>query len=140
MSSLDTFLKINIALFDAYIRKKLKEEPSIQLKQLCQEIKQKGYNGSLSTVYEYFLQYVRRTPQPRVPRLPDIFYVLSKTSFLLLRKQKQLTKGELKLIGVLCKQRPEIKIASQLATRFKAMMEQRRGSLIYQWIQKAIAL
>lgn len=133
-----TFLQVNIALFDAYIRKRLKEQPTIQLQLLYKEIKQRGYNGCRSTAYEYFHQYVSRIPQRRVPRLPDIFYVPSKISFLLIRKQQQLTDGEQKLINALCCQCPEIKTAYGLATLFKKMMEQRKGCLLHRWINKVV--
>jgi hypothetical protein len=122
---------VNIALYDSYIRKRLKEVPGIKLRQLFQEIKQRGYNGCRSTACEYFHRYVNKASHPRAPRLPDIFYLPSKISFLLLRKQEQLTQKEQKVVGLLCKHCPEIQAAYALTTEFKEMMEQQKGSCLW---------
>jgi hypothetical protein len=121
---------VNIALFDPYIRKRLKEVPGIKLQQLYWEIKQRGYNSSRSTACAYFHRYVNQTFRPRAPRLPDIFYLPSKVSFLLLKKQEQLRNSELKVIKTLCKHCPEIQTAYQMTTEFKAMMEQQKGGCL----------
>jgi transposase len=130
--------QVNIALFDPYIRKRLKEVAGIKLQQLYLEIKQRGYNGSRSTACAYFHRYINGASRPRAPRLPDIFYLPSKVSFLLLKKQEQLRDGELKLVKTLCKHCPEIQTAYQMTTEFKEMMEQQQGSCLQRWIDKVI--
>lgn len=130
--------QVNIALYDAYIRKRLKEAPGIKLQQLYQEIKQRGYNGRRSTACAYFHRYVNQTSRPRVPRLPDIFYLPYKVSFLWLKKQELLRDSEFKVVKTLCKHCPEIQTAYQMTTEFKAMMEQQKGGSLQRWIDKVI--
>jgi transposase len=133
------YCQVNIALYDSYIRKRLKEVPGIKLRQLFQEIKQRGYNGCRSTACEYFHRYVNKASHPRAPRLPDIFYLPSKISFLLLRKQEQLTEKEQNVVHALCRYCPEIQTAYGLATEFKEIMKQQKSSCLQKWIKKVIA-
>jgi hypothetical protein len=102
-----SIFQVNIALFDAYIRGRIREEPIIERMQLYREIKEKGYNGARSTAYEHFHRYIKTAPRLRgVPRLPDLFYVPSKIAFLFLRKQTQMNNKEQKLLRDLCSRSP----------------------------------
>lgn len=128
-----------LSLFDAYIRRRIREQPHIKLIQLYGEIKQRGYKGAQSTAYEHLHRYVHRPPGSTVPRLPDLFYVPSKVAFLLLRKPAQLNSKERRLVSSLCAQCPEIKIAYGLAREFKEMMEQKKDHRLKRWMKKVQA-
>jgi transposase len=86
-----------------------------------------------------FHRYVNKASHPGAPKLPDIFYLPSKISFLLLKKQEQLTQKEQKVVYALCKYCSEIQTACGLATEFKGIMEQQKGGCLQRWICKAIA-
>lgn len=131
-------IQVNIALFDAYIRGRIEEEPAVQLMQLYKEIKQRGYNGGRTSAFAYLHAYLNRAPRFTSPRLPDIFYLPSKVPFLLLRNKKQLGSSERKLITGLCRKCPQIKTAYGLAREFKALMEQKKGALLQQWVSKVV--
>jgi hypothetical protein len=122
-----SFLQVNIASFDTYIRKRIEEEPDIGLNQLYREIKQRGYTGARSTACLHLHEYVNRAPRFSPPRLPDVFYLPSRIPFLLLRKKETLQKREQKLVTNLCRKCPQIKTAALLATQFKEMMEKKEA-------------
>ena len=132
-------VQVNIACFDAYIRRRIAEEPAIQLMQLYREIKQRGYNGGRTSAFVHLHEYVNKAPRFTPPRLPDIFYLPSKVPFLLLRSKQQLTSSEQKLVTNLCRKCPQIKIAYGLAAQFKGMMENKRGCHLQSWIAQAVA-
>lgn len=132
-------VQVNIACFDAYIRKRIEEQPAIQLMRLYKEIKQMGYNGGRTAAYNHLHGYIARTPRITAPRLPDIFYLPSKIPFLLLRSKQQLAAKERKLIANLCRKCPQIKAAYGLATQFKRMMENKQGCDLQNWIAQAFA-
>ena len=134
-----SILEVNIAVFDTYIRERIKEEPDIQLMKLFKEIKQMGYNGGRTSAFDHLHAYVNRAPRIKLPRLPDVFYVPSKISFLLMRKQNQLNNKEQTLVTNLCKKCPEIKTAASLASEFRQMMEDKKGNQLLRWIKKAVA-
>jgi transposase len=98
-----SFLQVNIAAFDAYIRRRIKQEPDVQLMKLFREIKERGYNGGRISAFVHLHEYINRASGFKPPRLPDIFYVPSKISFLLLRKPEQLNSKEQTLATDLCK-------------------------------------
>jgi transposase len=130
---------VNIALFDAYIRGRIEEEPAVQLMQLYREIKQRGYNGGRTSAFAHLHEYVKRTSRFTPPRLPDIFCLPSKVPFLLLRNKQQMTFSERKLVAGLCRKCPQIKTAYGLARELKELMEQKKGNLLQQWVSKAVA-
>ena len=132
-------VQVNIACFDAYICKRIKEEPAIQLMQLYREIKQRGYNGGCTSAFVHLHEYINRSPRVIAPRLPDIFYLPSKVPFLLLRPKQQLTSSEQKLVAGLCRKCPQIKTAYGLATQFKQMMETKQGHSLQSWTEQAVA-
>lgn len=132
------FVQVNIALFDAYIRNRIEQQPSIQLMQLYKEIKQRGYNGGRTCAFVHLHEYVNRAPRFAPPRLPDIFYLPGKVPFLLLRSNQQLTCSERKLVAGLCRKCPQIKTAYGLAREFKDLMEQKKGNLLQQWVSKVV--
>lgn len=105
--------KAGLGLFDAYIRRRIKEQPRIKPIQLYEEIKQRGYKGARSTAYEHLHRYVHRPPGSAFTRLPDLFYVPSKVAFLLLRKPQRSNSKERRLVSSLCTRCPEIKTAWQ---------------------------
>jgi hypothetical protein len=92
-----SLLRVNIALFDTYIRTRIQEEPDKQLNQLYREMEQRGYNCARSTACLHFHEYVNRAPRFTPSRLPDVFYLPSKVSFLLLLKKELLPKRESKV-------------------------------------------
>lgn len=132
-------VQVNIALFDAYIRGRIEQQPTIQLMQLYKEIKQRGYNGGRTSAFAHLHAYVNREPRFTPPRLPDIFYLPRKVSFLLLKNKQQLAAGEKKLVASLCRKCPQIKTASQLAFQFKQMMETKQGCRLQSWMAQAVA-
>ena len=131
-------VQVNIALFDAYIRKRIEQQPTIQLMQLYKEIKQRGYNGGRTSAFIHLHEYVNRAPRFTPPRLPDIFNLPSKVPFLLLRSKQQLTCSERKLVAALCRKCSQIKTAYELAREFKNLMEQQKGALLQQWVSKVV--
>ncbi|HZH64549.1 MAG TPA: transposase [Flavisolibacter sp.] len=106
--------------------------------QLYKEIKQKGYDGGRTAAYAHLHSYVSRAGHLMPPTLPDIFYVPSKISFLLLRKKEQLTSREQKLVADLCRTCSEINTAACFAREFKVMMENKEGHLLRRWMDQAI--
>jgi transposase len=130
--------QVNIATFDTYIKKRIKEAPDIQLMKLFKEIKQRGYNGGRTSAFDHLHGYVNRPPRSNIPRLPDVFYLPSKIPFLLLRKWDQLNSKEQSLLKNLCKKCPQIKTAASLATEFRQLMENKKGIHLGEWIKKAI--
>ena len=127
-------VQVNIALFDAYIRKRIEEEPIIQLMQLYKEIKQLGYNGGRTSAFVHLHQYINRAPCFVPTRLPDVFYLPSKVPFLLLRRKQHLTSSEGKLVAGLCRKCPQIKTAYRLAREFRELMKHKNGDLLQQWV------
>ncbi len=131
-------LQVNIACFDAYICKRIKEEPDIQLMQLYREIKQRGYNGRRTSAFVHLQEYVNKAPRFTAPMLPDVFYLPSKVSFLLIRSKQQLSSREQKLVTGLCRKCPQIKTAYGLAIQFKRMMETKQGRGLQSWMEQAV--
>jgi hypothetical protein len=83
-------------------------------------------------------EYVTRAPRNAKLRLPDVFYLPSKISYLLLRKKELLQKREQKLVTNLSRNCPQIKTAATLATAFKERMENKNGGLLKRWIEQAV--
>ncbi len=121
------------------------QEGCRKVAQLCREIREQGYSGSDSTVYKY-AAYLRaglsppgsnpesggqggcgsaRAPSPR------------RLSWLLLRRQKELSAGEHEYIERMEESVPEIAVARVLVEGFVGMMRDREGESLDGWLEEA---
>jgi hypothetical protein len=134
-----SFIRVNIAPFDRYIRTTIKEQPNIAFIQLYREIKQRGYNGARSTACLHFHKYINRTQSDTPPKLPNIFDLPSKIPYLLLSDPYQLSCKERKLVANLSRKCPQIKTASLLASQFGQMMKNKQDYHLQRWIERAVS-
>jgi len=131
---------INLCMFSEYLQHRIQEDPTVEVMQLWKEIREKGYNGSRTAVYEYLKDYSRQKRKleliQQLPQIPS--WAPSRVSILIYQKEERLSPDERRLIGDLKKRSDDIKTASLLAHKFRDMMENQRGSLLKDWIQEVL--
>lgn len=121
-----------------YFKRRIQEVPNIETIQLWREIKNKGYKGSRSVVYEFLKMYTRSKNKAPIQYIPQQSWTPSKVSLLLYRDEDELSMGDRQLIHKLKKKSPDIEIAHQLVQRFKLLMLKKSGNLLKGWINQAM--
>lgn len=72
-------IRVNIALFDQYLRQRINEDPTIERMQLFKEIKARGYNGGRTMVFEHLHKYVYERMEPKQSKPTCIFFFPQKS-------------------------------------------------------------
>lgn len=129
--------RTNISKFAEYLQARISEDPTLEVMQLWKEIKGNGFSGCRTTVYEYLKNYSKGRKQHQTIILPQIApWLPRKVSLLLYRKKELLSPKEKKLIHELRNRSKEIKLASAMATRFRELMEEKKGHLLKAWVNE----
>ena len=127
-----------VSKFSDYFKSRIKECPNIEVIQLWKEIKEKGYNGSRSAVYEFLKAHTRHKNENATPFIPLQSWSPSKVSLLLYRDESGLSKNEQKLLVKLKKSSPDIGTAHDLVRNFRNLIENKQGKLLKRWIKSAM--
>jgi len=89
-----------------YIVERLKEEPKLLLRHLLNQLEELGYTGAYSTLSEglkyYGIRLGKSYVRTKMPKLSDIFWRPSKTSYPFFKDPGQLNKEQLTLLKNLC--------------------------------------
>jgi len=128
--------KTNISLFADYIQKRIDEDKEIKVVQLWKEIKENGYSGCRSVVYEYLKGYVKPHERIRMPKLKSTSWIPRKVSLLLYRKEDTLSKSDKELLDMLYEKSSDIRSAAILSGKFREIMENKQGELLNNWIDE----
>lgn len=127
-------VQVNIAKFDEYLRQRVMAVPNIQILQLYNEIKQKGYSGGRSQAYCHLHMYTDESRSSRPTKHAYIFFLPSKIRMLMVKNVTELSGKEQKILKRLCKQSEQIAVAYSLSTQFREMMENKSARGLKRWI------
>ncbi len=122
-----------------FIKKRLKEVPELQLKQLLAELTDRGYLGAYSTLSDGLARYGFRLGKKRGMKiiLPSnlALWRPSKTAMLFFGDQQKLTKQEHNILNELCKQSEILNQTWSIVRQFRQMMLRDRNSNgLNEWI------
>ncbi len=130
--------RLKILLFADYFHSRIKQNPNVEVMQLWKEIKEKGYNGGRSAVYEFLKGHTKSKNKNLPSFVPHAAWVPSKVSLLLYREKSKLSINERELLNKLRKISPDINATYYLAQQFRMMMENRQGVLLKGWIEEVL--
>jgi transposase len=127
-----------ILKFADYFKERIAQNPNIEVIQLWKEIREKGYRGGRSAVYEFLKTHTRFNKKMTIPFIPQQSWTPSKVSLLMYKDESELSAGEQKLLRKLKAKSDDIRIAHDLLQEFKLLMENKRGCQLNQWISKTM--
>jgi len=127
-----------ILKFADYFKERIALRPNIEVIQLWKEIREKGYKGGRSAVYEFLKVHTRFNKQMVAPFIPQQSWTPAKVSLLLYKGDSELSGGEKKLLSKLRTRSLDIRIAHDLVQEFKTLMGNKQGCRLQQWISKSI--
>ena len=129
----------NMHLYDEIIRKIINKNPKVETKEVLNQIREMGYNGSQSIAYEN----IRRIRGPKskeyVSQQPSVFWVPPKTGSLFYIDKQKLSRREKEFVDNLIQDCEEVKTATELIQGFKNMLKEHNGELLSGWIELAIS-
>ena len=128
----------NLAHYNEYLQSRMLEDSQVEVLQLFKEIKQMGYNGGRTTLYEYLNSYGKRRGNHKLLPLPKVSWTASQVKVLLCKKEEQLLEKDKALVQDICEKSNDIKEARILAIRFRDMMESKQGHLLKDWINEVV--
>ncbi|SFW90121.1 transposase [Chitinophaga sancti] len=111
------------------------KDPNIEILQLWNNIKEKGYNGSRSVFYEHLKGIVRVSVRNLTISPTSIpYWSARKVSILLYRKKRQLPTSENELLNKLKTASGDIQSAASFVSRFRNLVERNNGSGLKDWM------
>jgi len=130
--------------YKEYLERRWREDCH-KVAQLCREIRERGYSGSDSTVYKYaaFLRTglapPRPDPQPprEVRRGTGRAPSPRRLSWLLLRREEELSSGERDYLERVGESLPDVAAARALARGFVGMVRDREAGRLEGWLGEA---
>jgi len=131
-------LQVNIALFERYVRDRIREEPHVQLLQLFKEIKALGYNGGRSVAYNHLHALVDGRLYPLQNNGSYLDFLPSRVRMLLVKKTADLSGREQKIVTRLSLQCPQIGLAYTMAIQFREMMAAKQAMNLKNWIHRVL--
>lgn len=129
--------RTNIALYETEIKRILSEDPETPIYVIWKKIRQMGYTGGHVTAYKQIGRVAGKKAN-YIPKLASAFWSPLKASLMLCARPDKLTPKEKQMIRSLCKRSKEIKKTVSLIKDFRLMMENKDGSLLKGWIDRAI--
>lgn len=124
-----------------YIKERMERNPSIQLKTLWVELKQKGYSGAYSTLSEaltyYDIRVGKKARQTKLPQHAGSFFKPSAAAMAFLAPESKLSNTQKKLISRLCQSSAELKRTMALVKKFRSLIETKAGNELNTWITEA---
>lgn len=126
----------NLTGYVDYIQSRLREEPEVEIIQLWNEVKERGYKGSKSVFYEHLKGYQKGKRYPTISSSSMPYWSARKVSLLLYRKRKQLSMEERELISNLKKKSKDIQTTSLYVNRFRKLLENKQGEGLQGWIDE----
>ncbi|WP_240348464.1 ISL3 family transposase [Longitalea arenae] len=127
-----------ILKFANYFKERIKECPGIEVIQLWKEIKQLGYGGSRSVVYQFLRNHTRTRNKTNRSYIPRQSWSAAKVSLLVYKCESDLSSSEQALLNILKEKSSDINIAIDLVQEFKAIMEKKQGDKLRGWIDKSM--
>jgi transposase len=121
------------------------EEGCRKVARLCREVRERGYYGSDSTVYEYAAYLRAGLPPPRSDPGPGSRRACGtaraptprRLSWLLLRREEELSSGERGYLGRMEESVADIAAARALTQGFMGMMLDRKAERLDDWLEAA---
>ncbi|MBE7172753.1 MAG: ISL3 family transposase [Williamsia sp.] len=126
----------NLARFIEYLYTRMKEDKKVKVVKLFNEIKGMGYNGAKSTLQSFLYPYTKKRNLTRLLMLARASWSPSKVSVLLCKNEELLSEKEKKVVVDICNASTDIMEAKILASKFRHMMENRRGHLLGEWMEE----
>ena len=104
-------------------------------KYLWQQIKQLGFCGHATSVYNFMAQFKIR--QVKLPELVVKNWSPRSVQFLLTKLEEDLPAGQKEFLKVFFQHCPQAEAARKLALSFRALLEDKKPELLPAWIQQA---
>ncbi|OQP56372.1 hypothetical protein A3860_39945, partial [Niastella vici] len=124
--------------FADYFKERIKECPGIEVIQLWKEIRQLGYAGSRSVVYQFLKNHTRSRNKTNRTYIPRQSWSAAKVSLLVYKCYTDLSSSEQAFLNILKEKSPEINIAMDLVQELKEIMEKKQGEKLREWIDKSM--
>jgi len=121
------------------VKELIADNPTIEIKEIWKVIRSMGYNGRQTAAYEQIGRIKGKREREFIPKIPSVFWLPSKVSLLLYSDRDKLPVKEGKLVDYLCRKSDEIGKAAELAKKFKAMMKNKDGIRLKDWVEEAIS-
>jgi len=125
-----------------YIKERLLQEPSLQLRDLWYELQQQGYNGAYTTLSENLkkagVMMGKKSKIVQFPRLSDLLWTPSKASILFFKDVDALSNKQKNTLISLCEKSHTLTKALHLVRYFRFLMKTKAGNRLNEWISQAI--
>ena len=128
----------NLYSFNEYLHTRIQGDAKVETLQLFKEIKQMGYNGGRTILYSYLKPYARQRNMNNPIMFPQVSWVASRVKMLLCKKEQTLLPKDKALVNDICEKSGEVNEARMLTDKFRAMMENKKGQLLKQWIDEVL--
>lgn len=128
----------NMFLYADKVKELISLNPQIETKEIWARIRELGYTASQTTAYEQIGRIRGKDWRPSMQKVPELFWIPSRTSRLLYTKRDKLSNREREIIDNLCSASEEIRRTDELVRFFKEMLESKAGHLLKTWINQAI--
>ncbi|SFW90699.1 Helix-turn-helix domain of resolvase [Chitinophaga sancti] len=113
----------NLTEYVDYIKSRIRQDSNIEILQLWNEVKEKGYNGSRTVFYEHLKGYSKGKRNPMISPTSIPYWSARKVRILLYRKKRQLSTSENELLNKLKTPSEDIQSAASFVSRFKNLLE-----------------
>ncbi|WPV69647.1 ISL3 family transposase [Chitinophaga sp. LS1] len=120
------------------IKKSIIANPRITSSKIIIELKNSGYNGGKTAVYNFIKNCVRIKPNADQEELPRQLWSPNKASLLLSKPASLLNEIENKVVNALCKSVSDIERSCLLSRQFRRMIIKRKGERLNNWVNKAL--
>ncbi len=125
-----------------YIKERLLQEPSLQLRELWYELQQQGYNGAYTTLSENLKKagviMGKKSKIVQFSRLSDLLWTPSKASILLFKDADALSVKQKNTLASICEKSHTLTKALQLVRHFRVLVKTKSGNQLNGWILQAI--
>ena len=123
-----------LAAFKPYLHSRVEQEPEASTDRLFQELRQRGYHGSLRTLREYLAQIRRQVPKaPPPPPVPSARQITA----WIMRPDDKLDETDRLGLKSACAKCPELAALTDLAHGFNELVRTRGGARLEEWINQA---
>lgn len=123
-----------LAAFKPYLHSRVEQEPDASTDTLLQELRQRGYRGSLRTLREYLAQIRREIPKaPPPPPVPSARQITG----WIMRPDDKLDEADRLGLKSACAACPELAALTDLAHGFNELVRTRGGARLEEWIKQA---
>lgn len=123
-----------LAAFKPYLHTRVEQEPDASTDTLFQQLRQRGYRGSLRTLREYLAQIRREIP--KAPPPPPVASARQITAWIM-RPDDKLDDTDQLGLNSACAACPELAALTELAHGFNELVRTRGGARLEEWINQA---